>query len=159
MLLSNINKEIEMTEKTARFTGFVTILQSKPLKLILATIAGGIGMWVTAGFWHNLILPSFDNKILPHHDGLIIALVAYFILSFLMAYIYLLSYKGIKPVFEGLKIGVIIGILWVFPHGLAMAGEHNTSIIYEVQNTFYHMIEQGIGGIIIASILGKKNYQ
>ncbi|NQV02477.1 MAG: hypothetical protein HQ542_07515 [Bacteroidia bacterium] len=83
-------------------------------------------------------------------------LVAYFILALLMAYIYSLCYKGGKPVIEGLKIGVIIGILWVFPHGLAMAGSHDTSIIYEIKNALWHVIEQGIGGIIIALIYGKK---
>ena len=53
---------------------------------------------------------------------------------------------------KGLKIGIIIGILWVFPHGLAMAGVHGISIVYEIKNTIYHMIEQRIGGIIIGVI-------
>ncbi len=46
-------------------------------------------------------------------------------------------------------MGIIIGILWVFPHGLAMAATHETSILYEFKNTLYHMIEQGIGGLIV----------
>ena len=48
-----------------------------------------------------------------------------------------------------LKIGAIIGVLWVFPHGLTMAAVHESSISYQITNTMYHIIEQGIGGIII----------
>lgn len=128
-------------------------------KLILSTLASGFGMWIAAGLWHNLILPTFNKNIEAHHNGLAIMLVAYFILALLMSYLYFISYKGGKPVIKGLKIGIIIGILWVFPHGLAMAGTHDTSIIYEIKNMLWHMIEQGIGGIIIAIMYGKKAYQ
>jgi hypothetical protein len=40
-----------------------------------------------------------------------------------------------------------------------LAGAHDTSIIYEIKNTLYHMVEQGIGGIIIAGILQVNNLQ
>lgn len=121
-------------------------------KLLLSTLAGGIGMWIIGGLWHNLILPSVNDSIEAHHDGLGLTLIAYFILAFLMAYIYFLIYNGNFTVINGLKLGVLIGILWVFPHGLAMAGTHDTSIIYEFKNTFYHMFEQGIGGIVISLV-------
>lgn len=121
-------------------------------KLLLSTLAGGIGMWIIGGLWHNLILPSVNDSIEVHHDGLGLTLIAYFILAFLMAYIYFLIYNGNFTVINGLKLGVLIGILWVFPHGLAMAGTHDTSIIYEFKNTFYHMFEQGIGGIVISLV-------
>jgi hypothetical protein len=136
--------------------GWGGIMKTSPLKLLLSTFVGGLVMWIIAGLWHNLILPSFDSNAQAHHDGLGIMLVSYFILAFLMACIYALSYKGGSPVIEGLKIGIVIGVLWVFPHGLAMAGAHDTSVIYEVKNTLYHIIEQGIGGIIIAIIWGGK---
>ena len=129
-----------------------------PLKLLLSTLAGGFAMWVVGGLWHNLILPIFDSNVQAHHDGLVIVLISYFILAFLMAYLFLLSYQEHKSVIgEGLKIGVLVGILWVFPHGLAMAGTHDTSIVYEIQNTLYHMVEQGIGGVIIAFIMVRRN--
>ena len=112
-------------------------------------------MWITAGFWHNLILPGIDKNIHAHHEGLVTGLVAYIILALIMSYIYPLGYKGKTPLWEGLKFGIIIGILWVFPHGLAMAGVHETSIIYEIKNMLYHIFEQGIGGIIIGFIYGR----
>jgi len=122
------------------------------LKLTSSTILGGFAMWITAGLWHNLILPSLNHNIEAHHKGLGLMLLAYLILAFLMTIVYSFKLKTSKPVVEGIKVGMIIGILWVFPHGLAMAGAHDTSITYEIKNAIYHMFEQGLGGIVIAYI-------
>ena len=122
--------------------------------LVIATLASGLGMWIIGGLWHNLILPSVNSNLEAHHEGIGIMLIAYFILAFLMVYLYSLVYKTNHSMVNGLKLGVLIGILWVFPHGLAMAGTHETSILYEFKNTLYHIFEQGVGGIIISAIFG-----
>ncbi len=122
--------------------------------LIIATIASGIGMWIVGGLWHNLILPRVNSTLEAHHEGIGIMLVAYICLSFLMAYLYWKINNHTHTVFNGMKLGVIIGVLWVFPHGIAMAGIHQTAIGYEFKNTLYHMFEQGVGGIIISTIFG-----
>lgn len=86
-------------------------------------------------------------------------LIAYIILAFLMSIIYSWMNKSAKPIIDGLKLGVLVGILWVFPHGLAMAAAHGTSIPYEIKNTLWHIFEQGIGGGIIALVfikMGRK---
>jgi hypothetical protein len=124
-------------------------------KLILAILLGGFGMWIVAGIWHNLIMANFYKDVQATHEGLGLLLVAYFILASFMAYLYPLIYKGKKPIIEGLKFGMIIGLLWVFPHGLAMAGAHGDSIVYVIKNSVWHMVEQGIGGIIIALVYKK----
>ena len=121
-------------------------------RLFLATLFCGVGMWIIAGLWHNLILPGINKDIHPHHEGIGILLIAYFVLAFLMTYFYSMLPKTDKPLINGIKTGVLIGILWVFPHGLAMAGAHETSVLYEIKNTLWHIFEQGIGGIIIAYI-------
>ncbi|MBW1767655.1 MAG: hypothetical protein JRF49_07320 [Deltaproteobacteria bacterium] len=124
-------------------------------KLFLATLSGGFGMWVIAGIWHNLIMAKLYESVHATHEGLGLLLVAYFILALLMSYIYPLGYKGGKPIWEGLRFGIVIGILWVFPHGLAMAGAHGDSISYVFKNAAWHMVEQGLGGIIIGLIYGR----
>ena len=125
-------------------------------KLTLATLLSGFGMWVVAGIWHNLIMANLYKEVHATHEGIGILLIAYFILALLMGYIYPLGYKGKNPVIEGLRFGIIIGLLWVMPHGLAMAGAHGESIIYVIKNSIWHMVEQGIGGIIIGLVYGKN---
>ena len=73
-----------------------------------------------------------------------------------MAYVYPLGYKGKKPVWEGLRFGMIMGVLWVFPHELAMAGAHGDSLAYVFKNAAWHLVEQGVGGIVIGLVYGRK---
>lgn len=121
-------------------------------KYVLSTLATGFGMWIVGGIYHNLILPTINEKIQPHHEGLAITLIAYFILAILMVYIFEKVNLEMGSFYDGLRLGASIGVLWVFPHGLAMAGTHQTSIIYEVGNMLYHVVEQGIGGIILVYV-------
>ncbi len=125
-------------------------------KLILATLAGSITMWILAGLWHELLMAKFyAGETEATHEGTGVIFLAYMMLSILMAYIYPLGYKGGRPAVEGLRFGIVIGLLWVFPHGLAMAGAHGDSISYVIINSAWHMIEQGVGGIIIGLVYGK----
>ena len=113
-------------------------------------------MWIIAGLWHQVILVSFySNETHSTHEGIGIIFIAYLVLGVLMSYIYPLGYKGGRPLIEGLRFGVIIGLLWIFPHELAMAGAHGDSISYVFKNAGWHMVEQGIGGIVIGLIYSK----
>ena len=73
----------------------------------------------------------------------------------MMAYMYPLVCEGGRPIIEGLRFGMVIGVLWVFPHELAMAGAHGDSISYVFKNAAWHMVEQGVGGIIIGFVYGR----
>ena len=118
-------------------------------QVIISSVLSGFIMWVVGGLYHNLIMPAVNKNVHPHHEGLGITLIAYILLGFLMSYFYLNSKEIGDSIIKGIKIGIIVGILWVFPHGLTMAAVHESSISYEITNTLYHIIEQGIGGIII----------
>jgi len=125
-------------------------------KLTLATFAAGISMWLLAGLWHQVIMASFYvSETAATHEGTGIIFTAYIILGLLMSYIYPMGFKGGKPVWEGLRFGIIMGLLWVFPHELAMAGAHGESLSYVFKNAAWHMAEQAFGGIIIALIYRK----
>jgi hypothetical protein len=89
------------------------------------------------------------------HEGTGIIFVAYMVLSTLMVYLYSRLSRGGRPAVEGLRFGIVIGLLWVFPHELAMAGAHGDSISYVLKNAAWHMVEQGAGGIIIGLVYGR----
>ena len=50
---------------------------------------------------------------------------------------------------SGLVFGALIGILWVFPHELAMVGAHGEPLAYVFKNAAWHAVEQGLGGIVV----------
>ena len=124
-------------------------------KLLLATLFGGVGMWVLGGLWHNLIMANLYEKTHATHDGVAVLLLANLILALMMSYLYdRISKKG-SYIWEGIKFGAFIGLLWVFPHGLAMVGAHDASLIYLIKNSAWHIVEQGFGGLIIAFVYDK----
>ncbi len=120
---------------------------------LLATVVGGLGMWIVAGIWHNLVMANLYAEVQAKHDGIGLLLVAYFILALLMVHLFPKEREDQSTILTGLKFGVTIGLLWVFPHELAMAGAHGDSLAYVFKNGIWHMVEQGIGGVIIALTL------
>jgi len=131
-------------------------MKKNPKRIILSVLLCGFGMWVVAGLWHNLILPSLYEDTHATHEGIFLMLVSYFVLAGFMVYLYPYLFKGDKRIMRGLKLGVFIGILWIFPYTFTMAGAHETSIVYVFKNTVWHMVEQGIGGVIVGLVYGKK---
>ena len=128
-----------------------------PKKLLLSTIVVSFTMWAIAGFWHEIIMAHFYSaETHAAHEGTLIILAAYLVLGFIMSYLFPLFCKNGRPLAEGLKFGILIGFLWVFPHELAMAGAHGTSLSYVFKNAGWHIIEQGLGGLIIGFFF-KKN--
>ena len=122
-------------------------------KLLLSTLAAGIAMWVLAGFWHTILAVHFyKNETNAEHEGIGVIFLAYLVLGFIMSYLYMNGYKKKDTLIEGFVFGGIIGVLWVFPHELAMAGAHGESISYIIKNAIWHIPEQGFGGIIISLI-------
>lgn len=114
--------------------------------------AAGFGMWVIAGIWHNLVVPTFyADAGRAEHKGIWVLLISYVILATLMTYLY---QRGGAParsrVLNGFAFGGLIGFLWVFPHELALAAAHGDSYAYVFRNGAWHVIEQGLGGIVIA---------
>lgn len=122
----------------------------------LAALGSGIGMWLLAGLWHKILMVQFYTvETHASHEGTGIIFLAYLVLGLLMAYMYPLGYKGGRPWIEGLRFGILIGILWVFPHELAMAGAHSGPLAYVFKNAAWHIVEQGTGGIIVGLIYSK----
>ncbi len=131
-------------------------MKTRSFLFIRSMFAGGLFMWILAGLWHNLVLPSLDSRHEAHHEGIWIMLLAYFILAGLMTYFYTQGKREDASRLRAFQLGALIGILWVFPHGLTMAGAHGTSILYEIKNALWHIVEQGAGGVVIALAYGKR---
>ncbi len=121
------------------------------LKRWSATVAlSGTVMWVVAGIWHNYIMARFYALTHASHDGIFILLLAYWILAALMLWLFTRVYEGENALLTGMKVGIFMGFTWVVPHGLAMAGAHGEPILYVFKNGLWHIVEEGIGGTVMA---------
>jgi hypothetical protein len=127
----------------------------KPRTFLLAVVAAALCMFVVAGLWHNLVLPGLYADKEAHHNGLGLMLVAYFVLAALMTYLYARTSSGRRPAWDGALFGVVVGVLWVFPHELVLAGAHGDSLAYVFKNGAWHVVEQGLGGWVLGLVLGR----
>ena len=125
----------------------------KIYRFLILSLGSGISMMAVAGIWHELLLKQFyETATHASHEGTGVIFIAYIILGMFMAGLYPQQVSNRQDLANGFKFGAIIGLLWVFPHGLAMAGAHGDSIGYVFKNSAWHMIEQGLGGLVIAAI-------
>ena len=117
-----------------------------PTLLLTATT-----MWLLAALWHKLIMAQFYiDETAATHEGTGIIFIAYLILAGLMLLLYPQKSWFNNNLLSGLLFGAVIGLLWVLPHELAMAGAHGEPLGYVFINAAWHMVEQGIGGSVIA---------
>lgn len=111
-------------------------------RMALPAFLTALSMWVVAGLWHNLILPGLYDNLHAEHDGIGVLAIAYVILAVFMVCLAPRNLAEAGPT-RWFVYGATIGLLWVFPHGLAMAGAHGESLAYVFKNAAWHALEPG----------------
>ena len=129
-------------------------------KFLMALVGGFLVMWLLSGLWHVLIMGDFYAKYAGpstfEEPKMLFIALGYAILALLMTYIYIQGYKGGSPLREGLRFGVIMGLLWILPINVILYAVKETSITFILVDASWHIVEQGIGGIAIGLIYGSK---
>ena len=127
-------------------------------KKLLSWITGFVVMFVLGFLWHQIIMGDFyDNQmsqVLRVELRIPFVILGYIVLAFLMAYVYPMGYQGGSPLKEGLRFGVLIGLIWVLPHGLVALGTENITVAGGLVDAIWHVVEQGIGGVVIGLVYG-----
>jgi len=125
-------------------------------KILLSTLAAGGVMFVLSGIWHaSLMSDLYASELNRSEPNMLLVAVSYFILALLMAYIYPKGIEGTNKIANGIKFGIIIGLIWVLPHALVMhAVTEGGALKVILIDGAWHMIEQACGGVVIALIYG-----
>ena len=133
-------------------------------KFLMATGASFAVMFLLGGLFHMVIAKDF----LLAHVGMagnvgrqepMMQYIAFGVLCLaaVMAYLYPKGVEGDNHLVQGFKFGMIIGFLWITPFAIIMYGSTMVFSGTTVATfTVWHIIEQGIGGMIIAMIYGKS---
>ena len=82
-------------------------------------------------------------------------MLGYLILDFLMALVYPMGYKGGSPLKEGFRFGALIGLIWVLPISVIDHGLYNLPLTLVIVDSSWHVVQEGIGGIVIALVYGR----
>ncbi len=127
-------------------------------KLILASLGGGVVTFLLGGFWHVWLMADFYEThaaalARPEPNVMMVALGS-LVIAVLMAYTYPIGYKGGSAVKEGFRFGALVGLIWVLPLSLIFSGVWNYPLVSVIVDSAWHIVEQGVVGIVIAFIYG-----
>lgn len=126
-------------------------------KLLTATVAGFLVMFVLSYVWHELLMSATYAQ--PNHSPepeMLWIVLGYVMLAALMAYMYPTGYQGGLAVSEGFRFGALIGLVSVGPLQLIFTGLGAMPIQTAGIDMAWHIVEQGAGGIVIAMLHAKS---
>ena len=127
-------------------------------KLISAWLAAFVVTFLLSGLWHLVLLGDFYNAqteaIAREETKMLFVVLGQLILTFLMALIYPIGYKGGSPVKEGMRFGALIGLIWILPWSLIIHGIWKYPLLSVIVDSAWHIVEEGVAGIVIGVIYG-----
>jgi hypothetical protein len=129
-------------------------------KFILAAIAYVVLTFAIAASWHLVFFKDLYDQlaIFTRKEPLIpLGIVSIVAQALILAYLYPLLYRGGSPAKEGLKFGLLIGVLMASIAVFAEAGKQNVSSLttWLVFESAYYLLQFGALGVIIGLIYGR----
>ncbi len=128
-------------------------------KFVLAWMAAFVVALLVGFGWHLFLLADFyqaqAQALAREEPNFVFVFVGLLILYFLMALIYPIGYKGGSPLKEGFRFGALIGLIWVLPISVVDHGLHNLPLTLVIVDSAWHVVQEGIGGIVIALVYGR----
>ena len=123
-------------------------------RFVLATILSGLVMFLLAAVWNLFIVRNFVEANIPIiRSAPIIPLIVlgYLVLALFMSCLYprLIESNG-NTIIQGFIFGIFMGLLWMLPFNIVLHGNYEFPFISLFIDTGWAIVEQGIGGIVIA---------
>ena len=85
--------------------------------------------------------------------------VAILITAVLLAYIFPVGYRGGKPWAEGLRFGMLMGVLLSLPASLYVYAKTEVELTAAVTSVLWAVIRTGIAGGLIGAVYGRQTDQ
>jgi hypothetical protein len=129
-------------------------------KLITAGISSFIVMFSLSGLWYMVLAANYYSEqyaVIERAAPLFAWIVlAYLVLSFLLAYIYPFGFKGNSPMKEGLRFGFIMGLVIALPMGFIYYAVYTFPLSGTLIDIIYQVVEKTIGGGVIGFVYGSS---
>ncbi|MCI0526678.1 MAG: hypothetical protein L0Y56_04400 [Nitrospira sp.] len=133
-------------------------------KFALAVMGYIVVTFVIAATWHLVLFKGLYDQlgIFTRKEPLIpLGIVSIIMQAFVLAYLYPLFFRGGSPVKEGVKFGLLTGVLMASIAVFAEAGKQqvNSLMIWLAFESMYYLLQFSVAGIIIAVIYRKGHPQ
>jgi len=129
------------------------------VKLPLAALAALVFLTIVGTLLFSIVFPDGPPQLFLHARQEPLAAVHLFALlvtSVLLAYIYPKGYRGGTPWAEGLRFGMLMGVLVSLPTNLHVYADTDTSTAGLVTAILWTVITWGISGALIGAVYGKS---
>jgi hypothetical protein len=122
-------------------------------KLLICTIVGAIYMYLVDFLWYVFVTGEGMNADTPqpHHLAMILG---YLIFAALFSTIYAKGVERGSPTQQGLRFGVMIGLLVALPYALLMYGISPTAPEYDLWSDLGEVLRDGAYEVVKVVILG-----
>ena len=134
----------------------------EPKKMIGAWLGSFVVMFLLSFVWYGWLMMEYNmvnyaEVNLPMEDfSMPLLVVGYLIQAFMLSYIFPIGFGGGPAVKEGIRFGVILGILFALPGAFIFAAVYKMPLPANIMNAVYHIVEFAAGGIVIAKIYGSS---
>ncbi|MCK4578260.1 MAG: DUF1761 family protein [Candidatus Marinimicrobia bacterium] len=127
-------------------------------KLLMAWLAAFVVMFVVSFVWYNYIIAECNAEqfkdVLRAEKSMGLIAVGYLVISFLLAYVYPIGYQGGTPMSEGMRFGIIMGLIVAVPAALISAGAYNMPLGANIVDAIYRIVEITLGAMAMAVVYG-----
>jgi uncharacterized membrane protein YoaK (UPF0700 family) len=128
----------------------------KTQKMLIAILVSFVVMFVLAGVFHLGIMKDYFIQQLGPMSSIQFALTSYLILAVVMAYIYGKHWnRSGNLIANGLVFGILMGLMCRVPWEILEIGYGRGNFNFVMTEGIWHMVEEGVGGIMIAIVYGK----
>jgi hypothetical protein len=131
-------------------------------KFLWASLAGTLVMFLLGGLWHALLLKDFYaaqfGATARSEPAVFFSFLGYLSLAILMSLVFPAANKGGSALKEGSRFGTLMGLLSHLPFSLVFYANTTTyTLSHVLLDGAWHIVEQGMGGIVIALIYSRKD--
>lgn len=128
-------------------------------KLLFAWLAAFVVAFAIGYAWHVVVMK--DNyaewTVDVKRDALDMIPVAVggLLFTLVMAYMYPMGYKGGAPWMEGLRFGILIGLVASVANNIMFYGAWNIATDWVIVDSVWHIVQAGVAGVVIGVMYGK----
>ena len=128
-------------------------------KMLQAWLAAFVVMYVLSFIWYMFIIAGYNEvqfaEVAREDMSMTLITLGYLVLTFLMSYMYPIGYRGGPPIKEGMRFGLLIGLVVSIPTALIFSGAYNMPPFASMMDAFYHTVEITLGAMVMALIYGE----
>lgn len=131
-------------------------------RIIASIVASAVTMFGLAGLFTGVIARGFirenvDPALLRNPPNLVLTFTGFLFLACLMAWAYRRFVPIVtSPARSGLQLGIAFAVVWLMPYSVVLFSVYNFPYAALGIDMPWALVEQGLGGLVMALVQGRR---